>query len=535
VSRQIPAIQPKLFLFAAVPCLAFAAWFYSFSFGLVDDAYIPLVYVRNFLAGHGIVFYPGGERVEGFTSPLWFLLMTIAGTLRIPLPLAANFLSMLFGFLCVLSFFFLYRNLFCKEAGNSIWPILASAALVTDVSFAAWSSSGLETSLFALIILWLFWLVETKRRLWVIFLCLFLACLTRPEAVLFIVPIVMRIWGRESKNRILISALSFWFAPLLLLVTARYLYFAEWLPNTFYAKHDFGGVNLYLRGLSYLYTFLSPRPLLWISVLWFLFSNERQFAMRWFSWLGIFLFSVVIEGGDHFALHRFLVPILPLWTMASVRVIQLGYQKILEKVDTVQQKKWAIACMVLAGLGLYAYSWQLFNYDNRDYYRFSTGARRYLSEVEWTKNWLSIGYWLKERYPENTVIAVTTAGAIPYASELPCIDIFGLNTKIIAHTPVSSGKLEYPGHEKSNPEYVLEQKPAYIQLFPLLFFSSREYPFPGAYHSEDARHEWLESMLIFNAQLDLWNHPTFQEQYEFKTVATDQGFISISERKDLYD
>ncbi|MBZ0258660.1 hypothetical protein K8I31_21525 [bacterium] len=536
MSKQIPAIQSKLFVLAAVPCLAFAAWFYAYSFGLVDDAYIPLTYVRNFLAGHGIVFYPGGERVEGFTSPLWFALMALAGCLGAPLPRAANFFSMLFGFLCVLSVFFLYRDLFCKKTESSIWPMLAATALASDIGFAAWSSSGLETSLLAFIILWMFWLVETQRRLWGIFLCLFCSCLVRPEAVLFLIPIVMRIWKRESINRILAFAFAFWLAPLLLLELCRFQYFADWLPNTFYAKHDFGGMNLLIRGLSYSYTFLVPRPLLWVSALWFLFSaHERQFAMRWFIWLGIFLFGVVLEGGDHFALHRFLVPILPLWTMASIRVIQLGYHTAIQKVDPDQQKKWAVACLFLAGLSLYAYSWQLFNYDHRDYYRFSTGARRYFSEVEWTKNWLAIGYWLKERYPENTVIAVATAGAIPYASELPCIDIFGLNSKIIAHTPVPYWKRQYAGHEKSNPTYVLQQKPAYIQLFPLLFFSSREYPFPGAYHSIDARREWLESMLTFNAQRDLWDSPSFQKQYEFKTIATDQGFISIFERKDFYD
>ena len=39
-----------------------------------DDAFISLRYAANLLAGHGLVFNPG-ERVEGFTSPLWTLLL----------------------------------------------------------------------------------------------------------------------------------------------------------------------------------------------------------------------------------------------------------------------------------------------------------------------------------------------------------------------------------------------------------------------------------------------------------------------------
>ncbi|MDP8245962.1 MAG: hypothetical protein P9L94_17905 [Candidatus Hinthialibacter antarcticus] len=536
MSRQIPAIQPKLILLAAVPCLAFAAWFYSFSFGLVDDAYIPLVYARNFLAGHGIVFYPGGEEVEGFTSPFWFLLMALMGLFGAPLPSAANVVSLICGFLSLLSVFYIYRDLFCENSQFNLWPMLAAAALASDVGFAAWSSSGLETSLFALVLLWLFWLYETKRPAWAIFLCLLAASLSRPEAVLFIVPISIGLLLRGNCKKALVSGLIFWLLPLVIFEVGRYLYFGVWLPNTFYAKHDFGGLQLLHRGFSYLYTFLVPRPLLWIATLWLLFSwEDRKTALRWWGWIGVYVIGVVAEGGDHFALHRFFVPILPLWTMAAVRVIQMGYQKLLQYVASSKHQKLNVVCVVLAGLSLYAYSWQLFHYEDRDAYRFSTGARRYLSEVEWTKNWLLIGEWLKRRYPENTVIAVTTAGAIPYSSELLCIDIFGLNTREIAHTPVSDRERLYAGHEKSNPDYVFGRKPAFIQLFPLLFFSSREYPFAGAYHSEDARREWLESMLTFHAQIDLWNHSAFQEQYAFKTLETEHGFISIFERKDFYD
>jgi hypothetical protein len=40
--------------------------------GLVDDSYIFLRYAENFASGHGPVFNPG-ERVEGYSSPLWMV------------------------------------------------------------------------------------------------------------------------------------------------------------------------------------------------------------------------------------------------------------------------------------------------------------------------------------------------------------------------------------------------------------------------------------------------------------------------------
>ncbi len=536
MSRQIPATQLIFFLLAALPCLIYAAWLLAFDFGLVDDAYIPLVYVRNVLDGHGVVFYPGGERVEGFTSPLWVGFMLLAGVMGALLPTAAKALSAVCGLLCLVSIFYVYCSVLADNTkpNHSIWAMLAGAALACDVSFIAWSTSGLETSLFTLAVLWLVWSCFANKPFWLIFLFLLIVCLTRPEGAVFIAPVIVHAYLNKTLKQAVVWGALIWLVPMCLMFLARFMYFGDWLPNTFYAKHDFGGLELVYRGALYLFTFLTPRPLLWIAFLWVLIDNKRRTARMWLLWIGIFMIAVVLEGGDHFALHRFFTPILPLWTIASIRVIQIGHEKLRAFIQS-EKRMVNIAFAAVAGLCLYGYSWQLFHYEDRDEYRFSTGARRFISEVEWTKNWLLIGEWLKERYPEGTTIAVSTAGAIPFASELPCIDLFGLNTKEIARTPIKQRERAYPGHEKSNPDYVLGRKPAYIQLFPLLFFSSREYPFPGAYHSEDARREWLESMIVFNAQNDLWNHPAFQEQYEFKTLETEHGFISIFERKDLYD
>ena len=40
-------------------------------FTLFDDAMISLTYARTFIQGHGLVWFPGAERVEGITNPLW--------------------------------------------------------------------------------------------------------------------------------------------------------------------------------------------------------------------------------------------------------------------------------------------------------------------------------------------------------------------------------------------------------------------------------------------------------------------------------
>ena len=46
----------------------------AFRFNNADDAYIAFRYGRNLMQGHGLVFN-AGERVEGYTSLLWTLLL----------------------------------------------------------------------------------------------------------------------------------------------------------------------------------------------------------------------------------------------------------------------------------------------------------------------------------------------------------------------------------------------------------------------------------------------------------------------------
>ena len=115
---------------------------------------------------------------------------------------------------------------------------------------------------------------------------------------------------------------------------------------------------------------------------------------------------------------------------------------------------------------LCAHSVQLFEYKANDRYHFSNGAYWHFDEVNWARGWARIGNWLQEKYPPTTRIAVITAGAIPFYSRLPAIDLVGLNTRAIARSEFPAASTQYTGHEKANAEYVLQQEPQFIRLFP---------------------------------------------------------------------
>ena len=95
------------------------------------------------------------------------------------------------------------------------------------------------------------------------------------------------------------------------------------LPNTFYAKLDYGNLALLRRGARYLLDFALAAPLLILPAV------GSLFVMRWMpAWIRVTLMVVmtqlvvvVYEGGDHFAMFRFLAPVIPLLSMLMVYAV----------------------------------------------------------------------------------------------------------------------------------------------------------------------------------------------------------------------
>ena len=217
-----------------------------------DDAYIAFRYVANWVAGLGPVFNPPPfVPVEGYTSFLWVTLLTVVWNIfGVEAPRAAQVLNPVFGFgtLCLTVLFVLRMRLW--ERLGAWW--LAALALVlggvlTNRTFLAWLSSGLETSLFCFLFTW--WIYEAtappprQRRYWPMRLALSAAllALARPDGLLAVAGTCLIFFhlairgSRPSLGWLAASAL-----PLLAVPTHlvwRLSTYGDWLPNTYYAKH----------------------------------------------------------------------------------------------------------------------------------------------------------------------------------------------------------------------------------------------------------------------------------------------------------
>ena len=53
-------------------------------FVLLDDAMISMTYGRTLAHGHGAVWYPGADPVQGYSNPSWMLLMALVHCFPLP-------------------------------------------------------------------------------------------------------------------------------------------------------------------------------------------------------------------------------------------------------------------------------------------------------------------------------------------------------------------------------------------------------------------------------------------------------------------
>ena len=327
--------QVLLFL----PWLALLGWFSRVAWFLCDDAFISFRYVRNLLAGHGLVFNPG-EYVEGYSNFLWVLeLAAVWGVLGVPPEQAAPWLSVAFTAATIAALLWWVARLpHLQHRGMTAW--MALGLLCSSATFAVWTSGGgLETRQFTLFIVLavvcLSLYRDSRRGLLAASLSLAAAALTRPEGPLIAVCCCgwfavqrMADTGRRNPDW---RRLLYLTAPFVVLVGAhflwRYSYYGEWLPNTYYAKHV---RPWYESGFRYLQAAALETGLYLLIPLSFAALRERLREYRDGTYalalllVGVHVAYVLRIGGDHFEYRPldFYWPLLAL--PAAAGIVHLG-------------------------------------------------------------------------------------------------------------------------------------------------------------------------------------------------------------------
>ena len=248
--RRLLRGRPTIHLVLALtflPWLVLLGWLASVGWFITDDAFISFRYVRNLLEGHGLVFNPG-EYVEGYTNFLWVLeLAAIWGLLGIRPEDAAQWLSVIYtAGTIVVMLWWVARMPALRHRWLVAW--MALGLVCSSATFAVWTSGGgLETrqfTFFTLVAVACLAVFGANRwGLLAASLSLAAAALTRPEGLLLAVCCV----GWYAVHQLVTVRRVDWrqvlalAGPFAVMIgghfLARFRYYGEWLPNTYYAKH----------------------------------------------------------------------------------------------------------------------------------------------------------------------------------------------------------------------------------------------------------------------------------------------------------
>ena len=218
---------------------------------LGDDAQITFRQVWNFISGDGITFN-FAERVQAFTHPLWFWLLSLFGFFTQELFLTTIILNVI---LTISSVLLLMKIEFNQKKHNRTL-ISPTIFLIFSWAFCDYATSGLENSLSFLLtglLIYIFTLDSWKLKLKEIFLVLSLLVLNRIDySVLFFPLVIYIIWNCRNINLLLRAV---WPGAVLMCAWFGFatFYFGSPLPNTYFAKLTAGYPTdeVLLRGWTY--------------------------------------------------------------------------------------------------------------------------------------------------------------------------------------------------------------------------------------------------------------------------------------------
>jgi arabinofuranosyltransferase len=282
---------------------------------LGDDAYITLRTVDNFVSGLGMR-WNVAERVQSFTHPLWFFLLSI------PYWVTREGYFTVYALVLSVSLA-AYVTLLRGVASSVTTAWLAGSTLLFSKSFMDFSTSGLENPLSHLLIL-LFLMAVWRARdglgsLTAVWLCAALLMLNRLDLIVLLAPPLLATswpfgWRRS------VRAATIGLAPLVAWELFSLIYYGFPFPNTAYAKLQTGVVASTLLGQGLLYvleTFSADpvTPLIAVSAaamtLW---HRPRR---DWPMLLGCLLYiGYIVRVGGDFMIGRFLT--VPLLTVVAV-------------------------------------------------------------------------------------------------------------------------------------------------------------------------------------------------------------------------
>lgn len=401
----------------------------------LDDALIYLRYIKNFQEGYGLVYNPG-ERFNGLTSPFFTFCMLVGSYFVQNL----QWLSVATSIILLIATAYLSAKLFSHSRFGEL------LTLISIVGFAYfYSTIGMETPLFLLLIVLSLYLYKKNSDYFVISLALLI--ITRSEGIFLAVPICIDYLIRYKK----IPKMSFVVIGLVILALPfifNKFYYGDFLAVTGSAKigqgkSGFWGYGWIFFQADYLFGF---------------FSGKRIIA---FSLLALAGLGTFLLGKNRIALISlvFVALLLAFYGLLNIPNYHWYYAPffLFTLIFASFAIEWLmLKCWQTKGVGLKSFTILTFLILMGFYFKntmpWESGGKQ-LSYVQ-------IGGWLKANTPPNASVAMVEIGTVGWYADRRIIDILGLtnpyNADFIARGDADSWPIHY------QPDYILIHKPLWI-------------------------------------------------------------------------
>jgi hypothetical protein len=443
-----------------------------------DDIYITFRYADNVLDGLGPV-YNAGERSEGYTHFLWFVLLTLGRAAAIPAHLLGKYLA----FPAFLGILFLLtrisRQLFPGRGGWSGIPVAALAWAVHEEA-ELFASGGLETTPFLFFLLVGFHFLATSRHrrrddlaAW----AYGIAALLRPEGMLFAFLAVLWLFWNSGWN--LRRALRFGLLFLALVVPLylfRLSYYGWLFPSPYYAKSG-GSANWPQGGVYFATYFLCY----WILLAGFaaivpILRNLSRHATGWtaaasrpllLAWVSatVSVFYATRVGGD-FMFARFYLP-------GSLFLVLL-LEFLLQHMRAPRSRAIALVIVLLA-IVYGGFRKDVYFGDKNHVWGIVDEPQFYPDDrLDFVR---ASGKAIADCMADTDIVIMVQGGqaALAYYGRFPtAIERYGLTDPVIAHGPTLKTR-QRPGHEKIAPPDYLYARGLNLRIHGQLIRSKPQY------------------------------------------------------------
>ncbi len=431
----------------------------------IDDAYIGFRYARNLLLGRGLVFNPG-ERVEGVTNIGWTLLLALVGGF-VPIPVAAKVLGALF----VAATAVLLLPIGRRRRPGAIDPLFLYPLpflAVTHFDYLYFSLAGMETALLSLVLGTMVLLsLRGRAGSWEAIAFLSAAgSLLHPE-ILMVYPLAVAVLflgpGRRGPPQGRPAAI---FAATLAAITlARWSYFGQLVPNTFYAKpRPLAALTASawdtLRGTNENLAFPFALPWVLIPLFWGTVTGWRRAPASTallVSITGAGVGFATYAEEDWTEMARYFAPYVPVAMMLLWEGV-VDLHRTLLAGSTGPRGAGLLSGLYLAIMAIVAFG------DLRDHTSLEF-TETFPGYVVTTDNLVGPARWMDEHLPPEAVIATRRIGAVGYFTDRVIFDyVNGLTDVRVAQLVRERGnQIDYPNDpalerrwSEVHPDYLLE-------------------------------------------------------------------------------